>query len=67
METGAHLTGMRVTSLRVLVFAPALNFNGTVTIPFTVTDDDGAVSVPSTHLTPPTVVTVQPPAAPSTS
>jgi CshA-type fibril repeat protein len=30
-----------------LVFKPAPNFNGTVAIPFTVTDNDGAVSAPA--------------------
>ena len=34
----------------MLVFTPAQNFNGTVTIPFTVTDDDGAVSAPANEV-----------------
>jgi hypothetical protein len=38
-----------------LIFTPAANFNGTVTIPFTVTDDDGGTSAPANE-----VITVTP-------
>ncbi len=38
-----------------LIFKPALNFNGTVTIPFTVTDSNGTTSAPATA-----VITVNP-------
>ena len=50
-----------------LVFAPALNFNGTVTIPFTVTDDDGAISVPANEVITVNDVNDPPVATPSTS
>ncbi len=43
-----------------LVFTPAADFNGTVTIPFTVTDNDGATSAPANE-----VITVNPVADPT--
>ena len=36
---------LTATEAAGLIFKPALNFNGAVTIPFTVTDNDGATSV----------------------
>jgi hypothetical protein len=33
-----------------LIFTPAANFNGTVTIAFTVTDDDGGTSAPANEV-----------------
>ena len=50
-----------------LVFKPTANFNGTFTIPFTVTDNNGAVSVSANEVI--TVVSVNDPpiATPSTS
>jgi hypothetical protein len=33
-----------------LIFTPAANFNGTVTIPFTVTDNDGGTSAPANEV-----------------
>jgi large repetitive protein len=47
--TTAVTTGMTLTPTEMasLVFKPALNFNGTVTIPFTVTDNQGLVSASS--------------------
>jgi hypothetical protein len=35
---------------RRLIFTPAANFNGTVTIPFTVTDNDGGTSAPANEV-----------------
>jgi large repetitive protein len=49
---GVALTPAQAASI---VFVPALNFNGTVNVPFTVTDNAGAVSVPANS-----VVTVTP-------
>ena len=43
-----------------LIFTSAPNFNGTVTIPFTVTDNDGATSAPANE-----VITVNPVADPT--
>ena len=50
-----------------LVFVPAANFNGTVTITFTVTDDDGAVSGPASEVITVNDVNDPPVATPSTS
>ncbi len=44
---GTALTPAQAASL---VFVPATNFNGTVTLAFTVTDDDGAVSAPANEV-----------------
>ena len=44
---GTPLTPAEAASL---VFTPTANFNGTVTIPFTVTDDDGATSAPANEV-----------------
>jgi hypothetical protein len=41
---GTPITAAQAASL---IFTPAANFNGTVTIPFTVTDNDGGTSAPS--------------------
>ena len=48
-------TPIPVADAANLVFVPATNFNGTVTIPFTVTDDDGTTSAPANE-----VITVNP-------
>ncbi len=44
---GTPLTAAQAANL---VFVPATNFNGTVTIPFTVTDNDGLVSTPANEV-----------------
>lgn len=41
-------TVLTPTQAATLVFKPALNYNGAVDIPFTVTDNNGAVSTPAT-------------------
>jgi hypothetical protein len=50
-----------------LIFTPAANFNGTVTIPFTVTDDDGGTSAPANEVITVTDVNDLPTATASTS
>jgi hypothetical protein len=49
---GTPITAAQAASL---IFTPAANFNGTVTIPFTVTDNDGGTSAPANE-----VITVTP-------
>jgi hypothetical protein len=44
---GTPITAAQAASL---IFTPAANFNGTVTIPFTVTDDDGGTSAPANEV-----------------
>ena len=48
-------TAITASQAANIVFTPAANFNGTVTIPFTVTDDDGGISVAANE-----VITVTP-------
>ncbi len=43
-------TPLTAAEAATLVFVPAANFNGDVTISFTVTDDDGAVSAPASEV-----------------
>ena len=61
---GTAITAVQASSL---VFKPAANFNGTVSVPFTVTDNEGNVSAPANEVI--TEVNVQegPTATPSTS
>ncbi len=47
VSTSTPLTPAEAASL---VFVPATNFNGTVTIPFAVTDNDGAFSTPANEV-----------------
>ncbi len=61
---GTPITAAQAASL---VFTPAANFNGTVTIPFTVTDDDGATSAPANEVITVNDVNDPPTANPSTS
>ncbi len=63
------VAGTPVTAVQAatLVFTPAANFNGTVTIPFTVTDNDGHVSTSANEVITVTPVIDLPTATPSTS
>ncbi len=64
VSTSTPLTPAEAASL---VFIPATNFNGDVTIAFTVTDDSGAVSAPANEVVTVTPVNDAPVATPSTS
>jgi hypothetical protein len=61
---GTPITAAQAASL---IFTPAANFNGTVTIPFTVTDNDGGTSAPANEVITVTPVNDAPTATASTS
>jgi hypothetical protein len=67
--TTAVVAGTPITAAQAatFVFTPATNFNGTVTIPFTVTDNDGNVSASANEVITVTPVIDLPTATPSTS
>jgi large repetitive protein len=60
-------TPLTAAQAATLIFDPALNFNGDVTIPFTVTDNDGTTSAPANEVITVNDVNDPPVATPSTS